>query len=74
MIFLERAHAALAVDQDRLVLEFLDFADALGQLRKRNVPGIRIVELTAKDVVRHELVQKIVRAYEAYEAKEVEKA
>lgn len=36
----------------------------------RNVPGIRIVELTAKDVVRHELVQKIVRAYEAYESKE----
>ena len=36
----------------------------------RGVPGISIVELTAKDVVRHELVQKIVRAYEAYEAKE----
>jgi len=36
----------------------------------KDVPGIRIVELTAKDVVRHELVQKIVRAYEAYEAKE----
>jgi len=36
----------------------------------KNVPGIRIVELTAKDVVRHELVQKIVRAYEAYESKE----
>ena len=38
----------------------------------RNVDGIHIVELTAKDVVRHELVQKIVRAYEAYEAKEGE--
>ena len=36
----------------------------------RDVPGVHIVELTAKDVVRHELVQKIVRAYEAYEAKE----
>ena len=36
----------------------------------RGVEGIHIVELTAKDVVRHELVQKIVRAYEAYEAKE----
>jgi len=36
----------------------------------RGVEGIRIVELTAKDVVRHELVQKIVRAYEAFEAKE----
>ena len=36
----------------------------------RDVEDIHIVELTAKDVVRHELVQKIVRAYEAYEAKE----
>ena len=36
----------------------------------RGVEGVHIVELTAKDVVRHELVQKIVRAYEAYEAKE----
>jgi len=36
----------------------------------RNVEGIHIVELTARDVVRHELVQKIVRAYEAFEAKE----
>ena len=36
----------------------------------RGVDGVSIVELTARDVVRHELVQKIVRAYEAYEAKE----
>ncbi len=36
----------------------------------RGVEGISVVELTARDVVRHELVQKIVRAYEAYEAKE----
>lgn len=40
----------------------------------RGVEGVHIVELTAKDVVRHELVQKIVRAYEAYEAKEGEEA
>ena len=39
----------------------------------KDVPGIHIVELTAKDVVRHELVQKIVRAYETYEAKEGDK-
>ena len=38
----------------------------------RDVPGVHIVELTAKDVVRRELVQKIVRAYEIYEAKEGE--
>ena len=40
----------------------------------RDVEGVKIVELTARDVVRHELVQKIVRAYEAYEAKEGEEA
>lgn len=38
----------------------------------KDVPGIHIVQLTAKDVVRRELVQKIVRAYEVYEAKEGE--
>ena len=40
----------------------------------KDVEGVSIVELTARDVVRHELVQKIVRAYEAYEAKEGEEA
>lgn len=33
----------------------------------RDVSGVAVVELTAKDVVRHELVQRIVRAYETYE-------
>lgn len=33
----------------------------------RNVEGVAIVELTARDVVRHELVQHIVQAYEKYE-------
>ena len=33
----------------------------------RNVEGVAIVELTARDVVRHELVQRIVQAYENYE-------
>lgn len=32
-----------------------------------NVEGVAIVELTARDVVRHELVQRIVQAYEKYE-------
>ena len=36
----------------------------------RDIPGVSIVELTARDVVRNELVQRIVRAYEAYETKE----
>jgi phosphate starvation-inducible PhoH-like protein len=31
------------------------------------VEGIRIVKLTHKDVVRHELVQRIICAYERYE-------
>ena len=31
---------------------------------------IAFCELTSKDVVRHPLVQKIVKAYEAYESKE----
>lgn len=33
----------------------------------RNVEGVAIVELTARDVVRHELVQRIVQAYEKFE-------
>lgn len=32
------------------------------------VDGIEIIRLTHKDVVRHELVQKIIKAYEKYEA------
>ncbi|MBR6966435.1 MAG: PhoH family protein [Clostridia bacterium] len=38
-------------------------AEAIGILQ--DIPGIGIVELTAKDIVRHELVQRIVEAYEA---------
>ncbi|MBX6377490.1 MAG: PhoH family protein [Clostridia bacterium] len=34
----------------------------------RGVDGIAFVYLTERDVVRHPLVQKIIRAYEAYEA------
>ncbi len=34
------------------------------------IEGIAFCNLTSKDVVRHPLVQKIVKAYEAYEAKE----
>lgn len=33
----------------------------------KNVQGVSLIELTAMDVVRHELVQRIVRAYEMYE-------
>ena len=40
----------------------------------QGIEGIHVIELTAKDVVRHELVQKIVRAYEAYESKEGKEA
>jgi phosphate starvation-inducible protein PhoH and related proteins len=31
------------------------------------VPGISVVMLTERDVVRHELVQRIIRAYERYQ-------
>ena len=36
----------------------------------KNIEGISFCSLTSKDVVRHPLVQRIVKAYEAYEAKE----
>lgn len=36
----------------------------------KNIEGISICELTGKDVVRHPLVMKIVKAYEAFEDKE----
>lgn len=36
----------------------------------RNIEGISFCHLSSKDVVRHPLVQKIVKAYENYEAKE----
>lgn len=35
----------------------------------RNVEGISFVHFDEKDVVRHSLVQKIVRAYEKYNEK-----
>jgi len=34
----------------------------------KDVPGISFVYLTDQDVVRHQLVQRIIKAYEAYEA------
>jgi phosphate starvation-inducible PhoH-like protein len=34
-----------------------------------NVNGIKFIYLTAEDVVRHELVQRIIEAYEKYESK-----
>ena len=37
----------------------------------QDVPGIAVVALGYKDVVRHELVQKIIRAYEDYEKRNV---
>ena len=38
----------------------------------RGIPGIGIVELTGHDIVRHELVQKIVEAYDAKDIAESE--
>jgi len=33
----------------------------------QNIPGIKFINFTAKDVVRHELVQEIIQAYEQFE-------
>jgi phosphate starvation-inducible PhoH-like protein len=33
----------------------------------KEIPGIRFIHFSEEDVVRHELVQQIVRAYEAYQ-------
>ena len=35
----------------------------------KNIPGIAINEFTEKDVVRHKLVQDIIKAYEKSEEK-----
>ncbi|MDR0248999.1 MAG: PhoH family protein [Oscillospiraceae bacterium] len=40
----------------------------------KNIDGIAICELSSRDVVRHELVQKIIRAYETHENKRVARA
>ena len=39
----------------------------------KNIEGISVCNLTSKDVVRHPLVQKIVKAYEVYEEKAANK-
>ncbi|MBQ7305788.1 MAG: PhoH family protein, partial [Clostridia bacterium] len=39
----------------------------------KDIPAIGMMKLTHKDVVRHELVQQIVQAYDAYYGKEKEK-
>lgn len=40
----------------------------------KNIEGIAFCNLTSKDVVRHPLVQRIVKAYEEYEIKEEKKS
>ena len=42
------------------------------QLILKDIPEIGMVHLTHKDVVRHELVQTIVKAYDAYYHREAE--
>ena len=39
----------------------------------KNIDGIRFVTLTSRDVVRHPLVQQIVKAYEDYDRKNAAK-
>ncbi len=38
----------------------------------QNVPGVSVMELTHRDVVRHELVQAIIQAYDRYERRKKE--
>jgi phosphate starvation-inducible PhoH-like protein len=40
----------------------------------RNVEDVSICQLTSRDVVRHQLVQKIIQAYENYETKQPKKS
>lgn len=40
----------------------------------RDVPGVEFVYLTEKDVVRHELVQRIIKAYESHEQQQAEQS
>ena len=35
----------------------------------KDIPGIKFVYLTERDVVRHRLVQSIIKAYEKYESR-----
>ena len=39
----------------------------------KDVDGVGINKFTEKDVVRHELVQRIIKAYEKYDEKQEEK-
>jgi len=39
----------------------------------KDIDDIKIINFTAKDVVRHELVMNIIKAYEKYENKQKEK-
>ena len=39
----------------------------------RNVPGIGIIQFSERDVVRHEIVGAIIKAYENYDRKKKEK-
>ena len=50
-----------------------DLEKLVSQGRLKDIKGIEFIYLTEKDVVRHELVQKIIRAYEKYETKSKEK-
>jgi phosphate starvation-inducible PhoH-like protein len=51
------------IDLPKGVYSGLDQAQALF----KGIPGIEIVYLTDKDVVRHELVSRIIRAYEEFD-------
>lgn len=39
----------------------------------QNIAGIEFIHLTEKDVIRHELIRKIIKAYERYDSKALDK-
>ena len=66
-VWVSMATSGFVADADRsFMLEQVQLAE--GDLK--NVEGIAFCKLTSRDVVRHPLVQKIVQAYEVFEAKE----
>ena len=56
-------------DNEAYIAERIDLEPIKAYLAKKNVEGIEQCYLTEKDVVRHELVQRIVKAYAEYESR-----
>ena len=58
-------------DLERVVRNSFEYRSLIRYLK--NIEGISFVNLTSKDVVRHPLVQRIVKAYEKFEEEQNKK-